>query len=90
MASKEIAEFELRLRRHHDELRWLYMELYNNGSMFFELIEYLRKFYEERSCLPFRYFLLTAVAVFIIPVQIEELVTLLHGTAGVQVIRQLP
>lgn len=49
MRQKEIAEFELRLQKHHDELRWLYMELYNNGSMFFELIEYLRKFYQERG-----------------------------------------
>ena len=49
MANKETEEFALRLKKHHDELRWLYMELYNNGSMFFELIEYLRKFYEERS-----------------------------------------
>ena len=49
MANKELGEFELRLKRHHDELRWLYMELYNNGSMFFELIEYLRNFYNARS-----------------------------------------
>ena len=41
-------EFEQRLRRHHDELRWLYMELYDNGSMFFELVERLRSFYQER------------------------------------------
>lgn len=45
----ENQEFEERLQKHHDELRWLYMELYNNGSMFFELIEYLRKFYTERK-----------------------------------------
>ena len=49
MRRKVIAEFESRLQKHHDELRWLYMELYNNGSMFFELIENLRKFYEARS-----------------------------------------
>ena len=49
MANKEIGEFELRLKKHHDELRWLYMELYNNGSMFFELMETLRQFYEARS-----------------------------------------
>ena len=41
-------EFEQRLRRHHDELRWLYMELYDNGSMFYELVERLRGFYQER------------------------------------------
>ena len=44
MATKKTTanEFELRLAKHHDELRWLYMELYNNGDMFFELIEKLR------------------------------------------------
>lgn len=42
-------EFALRLQKHHDELRWLYMELYNNGSMFYELVERLRGFYDERS-----------------------------------------
>ena len=25
--------FQQRLQRHHDELRWLYMELYENDSM---------------------------------------------------------
>lgn len=49
MTKKENAEFELRLKKHHDELRWLYMELYNNGSMFYELMESLRSFYEARS-----------------------------------------
>ncbi len=38
-----------RLERHHDELRWLYMELYDNGSMFAELTETMERFYEERS-----------------------------------------
>lgn len=28
------SDFEKRLRRHHDELRWLYMELYGNDDMF--------------------------------------------------------
>ena len=26
--------FQERLNRHHDELRWLYMELYDNSDMF--------------------------------------------------------
>lgn len=38
-----------RLERHHDELRWLYMELYGNSSMFAELCENLRHFYLERD-----------------------------------------
>ena len=38
-----------RLERHHDELRWLYMELYDNSSMFAELTESMEHFYRERS-----------------------------------------
>ena len=41
--------FEARLSRHHDELRWLYMELYNNGSMFAELIDTIRTYALARS-----------------------------------------
>ncbi len=41
-------EFDQRLSKHHDELRWLYMELYDNSSMFYELVESLRAFYLER------------------------------------------
>ena len=49
MMNHELGEFELRLEKHHDELRWLYMELYDNGSMFFELMETIQRFYRERS-----------------------------------------
>lgn len=38
-----------RLTRHHDELRWLYMELYDNGDMFAELCDNLERFYRERG-----------------------------------------
>lgn len=41
--------FERRLARHIDELRWLYMELYNNDAMFAELCDNLYRFAEERS-----------------------------------------
>lgn len=41
--------FEQRLKRHHDELRWLYMELYDNSSMFAELCGQLKEFYLERK-----------------------------------------
>ena len=41
--------FEERLQRHHDELRWLYMELYENDSMFAELCEQMYQFYLERN-----------------------------------------
>ena len=41
--------FEERLQKHHDELRWLYMELYENDSMFAELCEQMYQFYLERN-----------------------------------------
>lgn len=41
--------YEKRLERHHDELRWLYMELYDNSSMFAELCDNMERFYRERS-----------------------------------------
>lgn len=41
--------FEERLHRHHDELRWLYMELYENDSMFAELCDQMYQFYLERN-----------------------------------------
>lgn len=45
-ADKVFAE---RLARHHDELRWLYMELYDNGAMFAELCDQMKRFYDERG-----------------------------------------
>lgn len=41
--------FMRRLERHHDELRWLYMELYNNGDMFAELCEQMQEYYKSRE-----------------------------------------
>ena len=41
--------FTERLERHIEELRWLYMELYDNGSMFAELCDSLYRFYNERN-----------------------------------------
>ena len=41
--------FQRRLGRHHDELRWLYMELYGNDSMFAELCDHMWQFYTERN-----------------------------------------
>ena len=46
---KQDSIYRRRLERHHDELRWLYMELYNNGSMFAELCDNLSRFYGERD-----------------------------------------
>ncbi len=41
--------FQQRLKERHDELRWLYMELYGNDSMFAELFENMRNYYLERK-----------------------------------------
>ena len=43
------ATFEKRFVKHLDELKWLYMELYGNSSMFAELSDNLYRFYEERN-----------------------------------------
>lgn len=41
--------YQERFSRHVDELRWLYMELYDNSSMFAELCDNMERFYTERS-----------------------------------------
>ncbi len=41
--------FAERLGRHHDELRWLYMELYDNDDMFAELCDQMKRYYDERN-----------------------------------------
>ncbi len=41
--------YKERLERHFDELRWLYMELYDNSSMFVELCDKMEAFYQERG-----------------------------------------
>ena len=46
---KREERFVERLSRHHDELRWLYMELYDNGDMFAELCEQMREFAVNRD-----------------------------------------
>ena len=43
------ATYRKRFDRHFEELRWLYMELYDNSSMFAELCDNLHRFYEERN-----------------------------------------
>ena len=48
MTKKEETQFQERLARHVNELRWLYMELYDNGSMFAELCQKLYDFSAER------------------------------------------
>ncbi|MCD8300550.1 MAG: amylosucrase [Clostridiales bacterium] len=41
--------FYYRMKRHEDELRWLYMELYGNDSMYAELTGQMYEFYEARG-----------------------------------------
>ena len=41
--------FKARLLRHFDELKYLYMELYDNSSMYAELEQQLKSFYDERG-----------------------------------------
>ena len=41
--------FAQRLERHHDEFRWLYMELYGNDDMFAELCDQMKRYYDERN-----------------------------------------
>lgn len=41
--------FEKRLEKHMDELRWLYMELYDNEAMFAELCEQMQNYYHARN-----------------------------------------
>lgn len=46
-AAKKV--YEKRMEKHFDELRWLYMELYDNSSMFAELCDKMEDFYKERK-----------------------------------------
>lgn len=42
-------DFQKRMERHHDELRWLYMELYGNDAMFAELCSRMYEYYQARK-----------------------------------------
>ena len=48
-AEKEERSFETRLGRHMDELKWLYMELYDSQEHFDDLLKNLKGFYEDRK-----------------------------------------
>ena len=41
--------FEARLARHWDEMKWLYMELYDSEEHFQDYVDHLHSFYRERS-----------------------------------------
>ncbi len=40
--------FQKRLNHHHDELRWLYTELYHNDDMFAELCDQMYQYFTAR------------------------------------------
>ena len=40
--------FQKRMNKHHDELKWLYMELYHNEDMFAELCSQMYEYYTNR------------------------------------------
>lgn len=48
MSGNRKEEYQNRFQKHFDELKWLYMELYDNSSMFAELCDQMYQFYEER------------------------------------------
>lgn len=41
--------YKERFDKHHDELKWLYMELYDNSAMFAELCDNMMRFFSERK-----------------------------------------
>lgn len=45
----EKALYQTRLARHIDELKWLYMELYDNDAMLAELLDRMESYFEERN-----------------------------------------
>ena len=46
---KDMQIFEKRLKKHRDELKWLYMERYDNMVMYDQLESQMRKWYAERE-----------------------------------------
>ena len=49
MGNVEMKIYEARFEKHLDELKWLYMELYDNAEMFSELCDEMYRFYEARK-----------------------------------------
>ena len=49
LSAKAEKTFQRRLEKHIAEMRWLYMELYDNADMFAELEQQCRAFYLERD-----------------------------------------
>ena len=49
LTAKEEKVFYERMAKHDAEMRWLYMELYNNSSMYAEMVDKLKEFYVYRK-----------------------------------------
>lgn len=49
MEKQQIPDFDTRLQRHWQELKWLYLELYRDEGMLSQLVENLRGFYRQRG-----------------------------------------
>ena len=47
--SKDEAVYQARMSRHLDEMKWLYMELYDAPEAFAELCSRMETFYRERD-----------------------------------------
>lgn len=45
----KMKEYQLRFQKHFDELKWLYMELYDNEDKFFELCGQMEFYYKTRG-----------------------------------------
>ena len=43
---KNVSLYQQRLARHLDELKWLYMELYDSQEHFDDLLKHLEQFYQ--------------------------------------------
>ena len=48
-SENKMKKIKKRFEKHLNELKWLYIELYENDSMFAELCDNLYRFYEERN-----------------------------------------
>ena len=49
MYQEKLCDFERRIHKYDDELRWLYMELYDNDSMYGELCSRMYEFFKDRN-----------------------------------------
>ena len=48
-SGKKKSSFDIRLEKYYDELKWLYMELYNDEEAFEYFLNMLRRSFKERK-----------------------------------------